>query len=44
MSATSQSALHTGGPVAETLLGVSTVLTVGATSIFVGVMALLWLA
>lgn len=44
MSATSQSALHTGGPVAETLLGVSTVLTVGATAIFVGVMALLWLA
>lgn len=43
MSEQSQSTLHPDGPVAETLLGVSTVLTIGATTIFVGVMALLWL-
>ncbi|MBT2303380.1 c-type cytochrome [Variovorax paradoxus] len=40
----SQSALHAAGPVAETLLGVSTVLVLGATLIFVAVMALLALA
>ena len=39
-----QLALHAGGPVAETLLGVTTVLTIGAAIIFVGVMGLLWLA
>jgi cytochrome c oxidase subunit 2 len=40
----SQSVLHAAGPVAETLLGVSTVLVLGATLIFVAVMALLVLA
>ncbi len=44
MNTNSQSALHVGGPVAETILGVSTVLTVGATVIFLGVMALLWMS
>ena len=41
---TAQSALHTAGPVAQTLLGVSGVLVVGATVIFIGVMLLLWRA
>ncbi|VTU31600.1 Cytochrome c oxidase subunit 2 precursor [Variovorax sp. PBS-H4] len=36
-----QSALHVAGPVAETLLGVTSVLVAGAALIFVGVMALL---
>ena len=40
----SQSALQAAGPVAETLLGVSTVLMVGAALIFAAVMALLMLA
>jgi cytochrome c oxidase subunit 2 len=40
----SQSVLQAAGPVAETLLGVSTVLVLGATLIFVAVMALLVLA
>lgn len=39
-----QSALHTAGPVAETLLGVSGVLVVGAGAIFAGVMLLLLMA
>lgn len=38
---TPQSALQAAGPVAETLLGVSSVLAAGATGIFVAVMALL---
>ncbi|MET0211142.1 MAG: cytochrome c oxidase subunit II [Burkholderiaceae bacterium] len=39
-----QSALHVAGPVAETLLGVSTTLAVGAGLVFAGVMTLLWRA
>ena len=40
----SQSALHAAGPVAETLLGVSGVLTIGASLILVAMMVLLALA
>jgi len=40
----SQSALQPGGPVADTLLGVTGVLVAGASLIFLGVMALLVLA
>jgi len=39
-----QSALHAAGPVADTLLGVTGVLVIGAAVIFTGVMALLWIA
>ena len=39
-----QSALHPGGPVADTLLGVTGVLVIGASVIFLGVMALLAVA
>ena len=41
LSQPAQSALHVGGPVADTLLDVTTVLTVGAVLIFGGVMLLL---
>lgn len=40
----SQSALHPAGPVADTLLGVTGLLSAGAFVIFTGVMALLWIA
>jgi cytochrome c oxidase subunit 2 len=44
LAAPAQSTLHTAGPVAEVLAGVTVVLAVGAAAAFGGVMVLLWMS